>query len=248
MAQASRSRGIVDQPGRLKLWVEKVRRLLEDKEQDLWLPVTGPRGNGKSTLMLYLAGLIDPTFPEAELEERMAWNSTYYRQVLEGLDRGQAAILDEFRGFWAREATTSENRSSQHAVMEDRKWGHVKLVAGLSWEEFDSVFRAVGPRWRVVVKRPGLARMRPASRGSEGKNQAWGRGWLFSFPSLEGTGVWRAYQALARDHGVHGDEGEGQVEQAREPMPVQLFHRYEGMLEGLVAAWCRSATQTLDGS
>lgn len=52
----------------LRSWAQNKKDYMQRRNQDLWLPIYGREGRGKSTLGLLLTGLLDPTFFQAPVD------------------------------------------------------------------------------------------------------------------------------------------------------------------------------------
>lgn len=103
--------------GNLDSWLSYKRDLILDDYDDVNM-VTGREGKGKSKWARKVARALDPSFSIDRVH--FEWDS--YVEQLAGLDRGQAIVLDEFRGH-RRESMTKERMSVLDEFKENRGLG-----------------------------------------------------------------------------------------------------------------------------
>lgn len=230
-------------PKAVRLWGEQQARYVRQRNQDLWIPFTGPTGSGKSNTMLVLAGLLDPTFWADPLEKRMAWKGDVFTEVLDRIGRYQLAILDEAgRAFWRRQAMKNENREAMLSVYEDRKFNRIKFIGFPDFEELDPRFTMLAANHRVACSLDYTATLYQAARNKAGKVVGWAEIVTFTPPNLSEIrpNVWAYYEKIAEEMTRRGTRSEGQDLSSPDenlPSPIHLARTYQSFAQPLAQRW-----------
>ncbi len=96
----------------------KIKKTINEKDEDYVLIVDGPEGAGKSTLAMQIAYDVDPDFNI----DRVCMNPVDLHKAIVGAKRGQSVVYDEAYGGLSARATLSEiNKLLVSLMMEMRQ-------------------------------------------------------------------------------------------------------------------------------
>lgn len=205
-----------------------VQRLYEERHQeelDTVLPVIGPEGAGKSTLILQIAVAYimkrDGEPPEIDdLLDRIAYSRADFKEMLAQSEK-QAVIMapDAGRIFYSMDVSTSEQKTLEKDMMDVRGLEYMII---LGFQDFDRIGGQIDERRAKLalrVPRRGLVR----GYGREAMDERIDEGeWpestmTDSFPPLDGTDLWDEYQRVDEEEKRERLAGEGN----RDPEDVE---------------------------
>lgn len=233
----------------VRTWILDLREAVQERDETVWVPINGAPGCGKSTLMLQLAGAVDPTFYDEPLWHRIAWTGSTLVRLRGQVSPGSALAADEMRDFWKREGMTTGNREVAHSAFEERKLNHLILALGPDWNEVDPSIRetTVAPDWRIEIPRKGEWHILQAHNMGAGRPGGYSIHTKSTFHDLSGTKLWEVYSRLADRFARTGEQPEGQLdeldeaEQEEEPSTVeQLVRSREDRVRGVADRWRRA--------
>lgn len=130
--------------GKLRKQLDKVKKKVEQKDEDFFFSVDGGEGSGKSVLTMQLAKYLDPTF----CLDRLVFDPNQFREAIINAKKGQAVVFDEaFRGLSSRGALTEINKLLVALMMECRQKNLYVFVVMPSFfllDKYVALWRAKG--------------------------------------------------------------------------------------------------------
>lgn len=98
--------------------LDKIKKRVQERDEDYFWAVDGEEGSGKSTFVMQLAKYVDPSFDLS----RVVFTANDLQRVIVGASKGQAVVFDEaFRGLSSRAALGEMNRMLVQLMMECRQ-------------------------------------------------------------------------------------------------------------------------------
>lgn len=216
-------------------WIRDRVRYMHRENQDMVLPINGSEGDGKSTLGLIIGMIADDTFGPETLRERVTWHGDHHLQLARQAPRFAYLQLDEGEGIIASEHSSGTNRRMKRWLYRCRKHN---LWQVFILPEFQAVQGTLSS-WRADERIETLCKGKAVVK-RQGKNGYWKDIFEFEFPSLQGLGIWDAYEDLANDAAA-GRHGPGPLSDEPEPESTDAFRELVESIDPVVAPLGRIA-------
>lgn len=204
----------------MKALYDMIELLYETRHQDeldTVMPIIGPEGSGKSTLMLELAVKYcyhrDGELPTiSHILDRIAYNRAQFQEMMANSDK-QALIMapDAGRLFYSMDVSTSEQKELEKDMMDVRG---LEYMIMLGFQDFDRIGGQIDDRrakLALKVPRRGLVRGYDRDDMDERIDEgSWPSSTLHdTFPPLDGTELWEEYQRVDEEKKRKRLSGEG---------------------------------------
>ncbi len=128
----------------LKNQLDKVKRRVNQKDEDYFFAVDGEEGSGKSVFAMQIACYLDPTF----CLERVVFTPEAFQNAIVSASLGQVVLFDEaFRGLSSRGALSQVNKLLVQLMMECRAKNLMVLVVMPTFfllDKYVALWRAKG--------------------------------------------------------------------------------------------------------
>lgn len=216
-------------------WIEMRVAYMRRENQDMIVPINGSEGDGKSTLGLWIGQLVDQTFGAETLRERVSWHGDHHIQLAKQAPRFSYLQLDEGEGIIASEHSSGTNRRMKRWLYRCRKRNLWQVMIMPEFQAVQGTLSSWRAKERIETRGKGKARLM-----RKGDNGHWGKVFDFEFPSLQGLGIWDAYEDLANDAAA-GRHGPGPLSDEPEPESTDAFQELVESIDPVVAPLGRIA-------
>jgi len=191
---------------KVKEWLKTVHRRKIEQEFDRVVIVLGDEGHGKSTLMLQLNVLWrrirDLQVNNDEMLDRLVWTREEYKDALTQFNKRDAILApDGARIFYKKDAMTSEQKELEKDMLQSRIQENLILLGFQDWDTIPTQLQE--RRAHNVLHITSRGKIKGYSRSAI-DNRVEYDNWpnpdlVDTFPSLDGTDLWREYQAVDKE-------------------------------------------------
>ena len=169
---------------KLQNWLHRQRARLEKK--DVLVLITGPEGNGKSSLAFHLGGWFDPGLDL----ERIVYSGKEFISLGQRLGARKVRIWDEAKeGGFNRRAMSGQNVDVAEHLFEARILHQVSLVIWPNINYLEGVISEHRAVYWILVENLGFARLHKLQRADYKGAKPWHKE-LFTFDFPEFTAPW----------------------------------------------------------
>lgn len=194
---------------KLKKWIQNVKRRRIDREYDLMCPIVADEGDGKSTLILTLAGLWHqeigkPTDPEA-IFDRIVWSSRdeFKRLAVDSEPKDLIAAPDAARVLYKRDAMDPDQRELEKDLLDIRTHEYLFLLGFQGWGIIPTMLQERRAKQLLYIPERGVVHGYNRSsldKKEELDDKEWPEPDLKdTFPPLDGTKIWSEYKQRDRE-------------------------------------------------
>lgn len=124
--------------------LEKIKKKVNENDEDYFVALDGAEGGGKSVLALQICRYVDPTFTI----DRVTFTAQDFQSAILNAKKGEAVLFDEaFRGLSSRGALSDVNKLLVGLMMECRQKNLFVVVVMPSFfllDKYVALFRAKG--------------------------------------------------------------------------------------------------------
>lgn len=196
---------------KLKLWLEGVYERRICNELDNIVLVIGDEGMGKSTLICFLEVLYQDVRGQERDVEAILDSMTYDRETFKNAvakkpPRSAIAVPDAARVLYKKEAMVGDQRELHKDMLDMRVKEHLILLGFQAYDDVPTFLAKRRAQHALFIPKRGLVRGFSRSKLDEKyqmankDRDAWPSADLKStFPSLEGTELWRRYREQDRE-------------------------------------------------
>jgi hypothetical protein len=195
---------------KLENWLSMVKSRKLDREYDLMCPIVADEGDGKSTLILTLAGMwynqqLGRDVSPEDIFARIVWGGRdeFKSLAVNSSPKDIIAVPDAARVLYKRDAMDPAQRELAKDLLDIRTHEYFFLLGFQWWKDIPTMLqeRRAKQLLRIPVGQRGVVHGYSRSTLDEKLQLNDPKEWpepdlVDTFPSLEGTKIWEQYQEL----------------------------------------------------